>query len=235
MKIKKGQLFNYSKYQESLYTLQKIYTDHGYIQTQIADSTDIDKENKIISVVLDINESKRSYIEAIYFKGNDKTKNYVLERSIYTEVGEIFNSSKLMDSIMSLYNLGFFTNVQYDIQPGTAPGLLKITYILDETKTAEIKFGLSIPVGQSQVPELTLFAEINEKDFVGKEINTWRARIGSLYKQGFTLNVDDPWFYNYPWSLGASIKFYHDWQRLVYRKLTGKDFDDYEQATGSAG
>ena len=241
LKLKEGQFFNYSKYQEALYALQRKYTDSGYIQTEITDKPIIDKENKIIDIEISIKESKRSYIEAIYFKGNDKAKNYVLKRAISTEVGEIFNSAKLMDSIIGLHNLGFFANVEYDIQPGSASGLLKITYIVEEQQTAEVRFGLSIPATQWP-PELTLFVEINEKNFLGRQIITSGKAEASLYKQGVDFSVDDPWFLNFPWSLGASLKFYHNWRQKVYRTIYDEDKGDdedesdiraeYEEASG---
>lgn len=222
LKLKKGQLFNYTKYQETLYTLQTKYTDAGYIQTIINDEPIIDDENETITIKISIVESKRSYIEAVYFKGNEKTKNYVLERTVVTEVGEIFNSSKLMASLIKLHNLGFFSNVEYDIQQGSAPGLLKITYIMEEQQTAEIRFGLQIPANKWP-PEITLFAELAEKNFLGRELQFSGKVDVSLYKQGFDISIDDPWFLNYPWSLGASLKLYHNWHETAYRKINFED------------
>lgn len=226
VKLKEGVIFNYTKYKESIFALQKKYNDGGYIQTVVTDTPIIDKENKVISLDIEILESKRSYIEAVYFKGNEKTKNYILERTVFTEVGEIFNSSKLMDSMIALYNLGFFANVEYDIQEGSAPGLLKITYILEEQQTADIKFGLTIPA-TDWPPEITLFAEINESDLTGREIIVNGRVEASLYKQGFSFSLDDPWFLNYPWSLGGSVSFYHNWIRKVLREISDKDRAEY--------
>lgn len=227
LKLKEEQTFNYSKYQEDLFTLRRKYTDSGYVQTIISDELEVDKERKIISANITIIESKQSYIEAIYFRGNEKTKNYVLERTVLTEVGEIFNSSKMMDSLIMLYNLGYFSNVTYEIQQGSAPGLLKIIYIVDEQLTAEVKFGLQVPATKDVLYGITLFGEVGEKNFTGRGINT-RARIdGSASSQGFDVSIEDPWFLNYPWSFGGSVKFYHYWVRNVLRKITAEDRKKY--------
>jgi outer membrane protein assembly complex protein YaeT len=227
IKLRPGQIFNFSRYQETLYSMQMKYTTRGYIETRIKDKTDIDESTKTINVKIDISESKCSYVEAIYFKGNSKTKDYVLKRAIYMTEGEIFNSNKLMDSMIGLYNLGFFSNVDYDIQPGSASGLLIVTFVVEEQKTAEVKFGVSIPANFSQtgqyIPEITLFAQIQEKNFLGRELNLSSKVEGSLYKQGFNFSLDDPWFLSYPWSFGASVSLYHNWIRKVYRKI--KDYD----------
>lgn len=242
MRLREEQTFNYSKYQDDIFSLRRKYNDSGYVQTIISDELKIDKEKKIISAVINVIESKQSYIEAIYFRGNEKTKTYVLERTVLTEVGEIFNSSKMMDSLIMLYNLGYFSNVNYEIQQGSAPGLLKIIYIVEEQLTAEVKFGLQVPATADVLYGITLFGEVGEKNFVGRGL-TVKARVdASASSQGFETSIEDPWFLNYPWSFGGTVRFYHYWVRNVLRKLTeddrnsypGKDEDEIRQAYSDA-
>ncbi|HOL56637.1 MAG TPA: outer membrane protein assembly factor BamA [Spirochaetota bacterium] len=233
MKLRPGNILNYSKFQEDMFSLQKKYNDSGYVQTQVSYEPEVDEENKIITFKVKIVESKLSYIEAVYFKGNVKTKNYVLYRAIYTEVGQIFDSSKLIASIYGLYNLGFFSKVDYDIQVGSAEGLLKITYILEEQSTAEIRFGMQITTNKWPL-DITLFGEITEKNFLGRELTIGGKIDLSLYKQGFEFRLEDPWFLNYPWSLGTSLKFYHNWTQKVYRKLTIEDYQTYAKSSGAS-
>jgi len=229
MKIREGYIFNYSRFQEDLYSISKKYTDSGYIQTQIKETPIIDNENKIISYQIDITESERSYIEAVYFSGNTKTKDYVLHRAVYTEVGDIFTSNSLMSSIMGLYNLGFFSKVEYDIQPGSAPGLLKITYLIEEQSTAELRFGLQVTTNKWP-PEITFFGEITERNFLGREMTISGKVEASAYKQGFEFRWEDPWFWNYPWLIGGSVKFYHNWHNKVLRTLNESDYLAYYKA-----
>jgi outer membrane protein assembly complex protein YaeT len=226
LKLRKGNIFNYSRYQEDKFAIQKKYTDSGYVETTIEETPVVNDENSMISFKLRITESSQSYIEGVYFTGNIKTKDYVLFRAVSTKTGEIFNSAKLFASYMSLYNLGFFSKVEYDIQPGTSKGLLKITYIVEEQSTAEIRFGLSISANKIP-PDLTLFGELTEKNFLGREIVASAKVDGSLYKQGFTISLTDPWFFSYPISFGASAKFYHEWTTKVLKALTQDDINRY--------
>ncbi|OHD10729.1 MAG: outer membrane protein assembly factor BamA [Spirochaetes bacterium GWC1_27_15] len=234
LKLRKDNIFNYSKFQEDKFTIQKKYNDYGYVQTVIEEEPIVDNENSTISFKFKITESKRSYIEAVYFKGNTKTKNYVLYRAVSTEAGQIFDYSKLVSSVYGLMNLGFFTKAEPDVQQGSAPGLLKITYLLEEQSTAEIRFGLQITTNKWP-PEVTLFGELTEKNFLGRELVVSGKVDLSLYKQGFTFSIDDPWFFNYPWSLGASAKFYHEWEQKVLKTLSGKDWEKYRADSNSSG
>ncbi|HOV15479.1 MAG TPA: BamA/TamA family outer membrane protein, partial [Spirochaetota bacterium] len=134
--------------------------------------------------------------------------------------------SRLVSSVYGLMNLGFFSKVEPDIQQGSAPGLLKITYIIEEQSTAEIRFGLQVTTNKWP-PDVTLFGEISEKNFLGRELVMSGKIDLSMYKQGFTFTLDDPWFFNYPWSLGASVKFYHEWTQQILRNLNNNDYDKY--------
>ncbi|MBR6199893.1 MAG: outer membrane protein assembly factor BamA [Spirochaetales bacterium] len=226
LKLKPGAILNHSKLQEDLYSLTKQYNDSGYVETQVAQDTVVDEENKTISFKIFIQESKLSYIEAVYFKGNTKTKNYVLYRAVYTQVGQIFDSSKLISSVYALHNLGFFSKVEPDIKPGSAPGLLKITYVLEEQSTAEVRFGVQVTTN-NWPPEITLFGQVSERNFLGRELVISGKVDLALSEQGFTFSISDPWFLNYPWSMGASLEFYHNWYQKVYRKLTVDDYQAY--------
>jgi outer membrane protein insertion porin family len=231
LKLKKGSIFNFSKFQEDLFSIRKKYTDSGYVQTMIEEQPVVDDKNSTISFRLKISESKRSYIESVYFRGNTKTKDYVLYRAVFTEVGQIFDSSKLMSSIVGLYNLGFFSKVEYDIQQGSADGLLKVTYLLEEQSTAEVRFGMQITTNKWP-PDVNFFAEITERNWLGRELVLGGKVDLSVYKQGFEFKLDDPWFFNLPWSLGTSMEFYHTWDHKILKQLSNEDFEQYEQLSG---
>lgn len=218
LKLKKGHLFNFSKFQEDIFTIQKKYNDFGYVETTYEDEQIIDDESRTITVKLKIRESKRSYIEAVYFKGNTKTKDYVLHRAVATKVGDIFDYSKLVSSYIGLQNIGFFTKIEWDIQRGSVPGLVKIIYILEEGSSAEIRAGLQISTSKWP-PDFTLFGELTEKNFLGRQLIARGKVEASIYKQGFEFSLNDYWFMNQPWSLGASVKFYHNWNQKVYREI----------------
>lgn len=225
-KLRVGQVFNYTKFQEDLYNMQKRYNDYGYVETRIDRVPVINDEEQIISFKIIIVESARSYIEAVYFRGNEKTKEYVMDRVVATRVGEIFNFSNLMMSYYNLRNLGFFSNVEWDIQPGSSPGLLKIVYVVEEQSTAELKFGLQITTS-SWPPEFTLFGEIGERNFVGRQIAMSGKVDLSIYRQSIRYSLDDPWFLNFPWSLGATVEFAHNWHQKILKNFSTNEKDEY--------
>lgn len=225
-KLREGQVFNYTKYQIDLYMLNLKYRNAGYIETRIEDIPNIDEENKVVSFKINITESKRSYIESVYFRGNEKTKTYVLERYVYTKVGDILDQSNLELSRTYLMNLGYFNNVTYDIQQGSKPGLLKVIYILEERLTADFKFGLQVAMSEWP-PDVSLFAEVAENNFLGREIIMSGKVEIALSKQGGQFKIQDPWFLGAPVSLSSTLQFYHNWDQTILRKLTTDDYLNY--------
>ncbi len=232
MKLKKDQLFSYSKFMMDMYYLDLKYRNAGYVETEINEEPVFDDETKTITYKLNIVESKRSYIEAVYFKGNTKTKTYVLERAVYTKTGDIMDQSNLTLSRDVLMGMGYFNNVTFEIQRGSTSGLLKIIYILEERNTAELKLGVTISTSSWPI-NASLFAEINEKNFLGRELNMSGKIEASLYKQGLEVKLSDPWFMNLPVSLGTSVSFYHNWTQKVLRRLTADDYYDYDGSNPS--
>lgn len=226
LRLREGQIYNHERFIMDLYSINMKYRNSGYIETRITERPVIDKDKKTISYEIDIRESSRSYIEAVYFRGNEKTKDYVLYRTIHTKVGDILDQSSLEMSRISLQNLNFFSKVTYELQEGSSPGLLKIIYVLEEQSTAEFKFGLQIATS-SWPPEVTLFGELAERNFLGRQLTLSGKVDLSMYKQGISVNIQDPWFLNYPWSLGGSLNFYHNWTQKVLRKLTPEDYENY--------
>ncbi|MCK4799263.1 MAG: outer membrane protein assembly factor BamA, partial [Spirochaetes bacterium] len=225
LRLKPGKIFNKSLFKKDVRSIKKIYEESSYPETKIQEEHVIDENNKVISYQLTIKESKTSYIEAVYFEGNIKTKDYILYRVIKTEVGDLFNYKKLNDSIIELENINFFSKVDYEIKEGSATGLITITYLLKEQVTKDMIFGFKIPVDKWP-PDITLFGKITERNWLGRELEISGKADFGLYKQFINFRLEDPKFLNSPFSLGASIEFGHRWERCILREVS-HEIDEY--------
>ncbi len=75
-----------------------LYYESGYIFNSIAMTQNRDEAAGSISYKISIVERDRAHIGSITFKGNTKTKDYVIAREIPLEVGEVFSKSKVIDA-----------------------------------------------------------------------------------------------------------------------------------------
>ena len=89
-------------------------------------------------------EQDRAHIESIAFKGNKKTKDFVLYRELPLEVGDIFSKAKIMEGLRNLYNLQYFSAVDPQMFPGSAENLMNLVISVEEQSTADIQFGITL-------------------------------------------------------------------------------------------
>ncbi|MCX7832903.1 MAG: outer membrane protein assembly factor BamA, partial [Ignavibacteria bacterium] len=111
--IQKGDVYNYKKIYSNLYgnesetDISSLYYDLGYL----AYSADLKEEpvgtNKV-NLVIEITENNQFKLGLISIEGNDKTKDKVIRRELYTIPGDYFTRSNLKRSLQQLNALNYF-------------------------------------------------------------------------------------------------------------------------------
>ncbi len=216
----KGDIFNYEKFERNLRgnenqtDVTSLYLDNGYLTFNLDES-----ENKIGNDSLDIDikiEEKNQFkIGRVDILGNDKTKDKVIRRELYSVPGDYFNRALLIRSIQQLANLKYF-NVE------KLYGQDAVNYKLFNDSTVNVSFsveekssdylnasvGYSGSFGFSGAVGVTLSNFAIDKPFSlgGGQILSfnWQFGVGSLYRT-FTLGFTEPWLFNTPTLLGFEV------------------------------
>lgn len=109
-------------------------------------------------------------LSEVRFEGNQKTRDYVIEREIKAVPGEPFNWRVIEGDMRRLFHLGFFQNVvppeiEWDLgdDPNERPDL-KVTYILEERQTGSAGFG----AGYSSSSGLMGYVEVSDDNLFGR-------------------------------------------------------------------
>ena len=227
-----GKVFSQESMQEDASAIQSLYFDRGYIFIQADASTYLNPQTKKVDVTYALNEGMVGYVDKIKIKGNIKTKDKVVRRSLRIYPGERFDGEKLKRSKERLQNLGFFEEVGYDIEPSSSqePDKRDLVVEVKESKTGEFSFG----GGYSSVDKLIGFIEVAQKNFdwknfpyftgAGQDLRL-RAELGSI-TQNFELSFTEPWMFDYPVSFGF------DGYRRVRDRETDVGFGYNEKRTG---
>jgi len=101
----------------NLYAVNKIiedittnYNNNGYINCNVQKELKVtDSPNgNTVDVTLNINNGEQFKVNRISFKGNAKTKDKILRRSIMIDEGDVFSINKLKDSVSQLSQIGYF-------------------------------------------------------------------------------------------------------------------------------
>ncbi|HUI72821.1 MAG TPA: POTRA domain-containing protein, partial [Spirochaetia bacterium] len=87
---KPGKTLSLQKLQADIGRIQDLYYENGYIFNTFERKETRDDATKTISYTITVGEMDKAHIESIIFKGNTKTKEYVLRRELPFEEGEVF-------------------------------------------------------------------------------------------------------------------------------------------------
>ena len=131
----KGKPQNIAAINYAMEQINQCYYNKGYILSKI-DSIYDDPDG---TLNLSITEGK---INSISIKGNEKTKEYVIERNIMTEPGTVYNENQMKQDLVRLYSTQAFKDVNRSIEASPDdPDKYDITIELKEQRTASVSIG----------------------------------------------------------------------------------------------
>ena len=131
----KGKPQNIAAINNAMEKINEYYYSKGYILSKI-DSVYDDPDG---TLNLSIAEGK---INKIIITGNEKTKEYVIERNIMTEPGTVYNENILKQDLVRLYSTQAFKDVNRTIEVSDDdPEKFDITIELKEQRTASVSVG----------------------------------------------------------------------------------------------
>jgi outer membrane protein insertion porin family len=131
----KGRPQNITAINAAMEGINSCYYTKGYILSKI-DSI-YDDPDGVLN--LSIAEGK---INKILLSGNEKTKEYVIERNIMTEPGTVYNENIIKQDLVRLYSTQAFKDVDRTIEVSQDdPDKFDVTITLKEQRTASVSIG----------------------------------------------------------------------------------------------
>lgn len=206
----KGKPQNISQINEAISKIQNCYNSKGYILARIESVSDDPDGTINVSI-------KEGTINRIMIAGNEKTKDYVIERNVLTEPGTIYNENLLKEDLVRLYATQAFKDVTREIEPTDEPDVYDITINIEEQRTATVSVGGGI----DSVTGVFGSMGIADNNFLGRGE---RISLNGIAGTGVILNDSSikrrmniqaelsyfkPYFYNADTSLMSKI-YYRD-------------------------
>ncbi|MEW6194445.1 MAG: outer membrane protein assembly factor BamA [Bacteroidota bacterium] len=227
LEFQKGDIFDYEKfnfnlnYNEKQSDVSSLYQDNGYLAFGV-DAKEQKVAEDSIDILIRVNENNRFKIGKVDIQGNDRTKDKVIRRELYTIPGNYFSRSYILRSIQQLSNLQYF-NVEalykgIDYRP-VNDSTVNITYKVEEKSSDYVNasvgysgaFGFSGSIGFT----MTNFSITEPFQMGGGQVLnfSWQFGVGNYYRT-FTLGFTEPWFLNTPTLIGFDL--FDTRQRYVY-------------------
>ena len=215
--IKKGEVFNIKKNEESIKNIYKFYSNNGYIKCNIDYLPEV--EGRKINITYFINPGKIYYAEEIKIKGNKITKDKVIRREIQLEPGDKITEEKIKKSFNKLRDTNYFENIQIYpeiIDEGKANIIVDVK---EREKTGLFLIGggyssIDKFIGMVSIQQIN-FDITNPPKFVGGGQNLFLSfEIGTISKN-YRFSFTEPYLFDKPIYFGPDIyrlrREWNDW------------------------
>ncbi len=201
MQMKKGDVFNVSRFREDVLKVTELYSRKGYAYADVNPQTKVNDTEGTVDLEMVINRGSKVYVGTINVIGNVITRDNVIRRAFLMREGELYNSAKLDVSKNRINNLGFFEDVKVDTHRGSEPDLIDIDTVVTERPTGSISIG----AGFSSVENLIFNASISKDNLFGRGQNLKFSTQLSSTRLDFNLSFSDPRIFDSNISAGFDV------------------------------
>ena len=147
-------------------------------------------ENLTMNVEIQINETRKVFVERIEVEGNSTTLDEVIRLQFDFVEGDPFNRRKVLEAVDKIRGLGFFSNVETSTRNGSAPEKIIIEVKLTEKPTGSLGIGAGYNSSDGTVATFN----VNERNFLGKGQTVKLDLSTSKIKKQTELGFEDPSF-----------------------------------------
>jgi len=159
------------------------------------------REERTVTLIFQLNEGPRAFIERIEIGGNNRTQDRVIRREFRLAEGDPLNVTQVRRSRDRLRALGYFSDVQVTTSPGSAPDRIILNTQVTERSTGEFSLG----GGYSTDAGFLVDFGIRERNFLGTGIDTRFNVTLAQRRSQVDISVTDPQFLDRNLAAGIDI------------------------------
>ncbi|MGY8706550.1 outer membrane protein assembly factor BamA [Bradyrhizobium sp. 18BD] len=193
-----GSLYNVESVEKSTEEMQIEASRRGYSFAVVRPSGDRNFEAHTVSVVFNVDEGPRSYIERINLRGNTRTRDYVIRREFDISEGDAYNRALVDRAERRLKNLDYFKSVKITTEPGSSSDRVILIVDMEEKSTGDF----SISGGYSTTDGALAEVSISERNLLGKGLYAKASVSYGQYSRGISLSFVEPYLLDYRLALG---------------------------------
>jgi len=216
--IDAGDWYNADEVEKTVTKLTDELSKKGFVFVEVVPDIQRDRASGKLSVIFDIKENAKIFVNRINITGNTRTLDEVIRREFRLSEGNVFNVSKIRESRRNIERLNYFSKVDIDSER-VDYDKADINVNVEEKSTGYFNIG----VGYSTVNGALVRAGITENNFMGKgqqvSLSAGRSQRTTDYDFSFT----EPYFMGRRLSAGFDL-FY---QTEDYQDESNYDMDTY--------
>ena len=223
--VQPEEIFSRAKIDQSVENITAILSNIGYAFANVNPITDVDRDNRLVSVNFFVDPGKRVYVRRIQFVGNTKSKDEVMRREMRQFEGAWFSQAAIDRSRVRMQRLTYFESVEIETPP--VPGTddqVDVIVTVEERPAGSFTVGL----GYSQIQQLIASLSVQQDNFLGSGKRLTAGLSHSSILSSFNLSFDNPY-----WTEdGVSRGFYGRYQEFDQAAANISAFTSSEWAVG---
>ncbi|OAF10366.1 outer membrane protein assembly factor BamA [Bradyrhizobium neotropicale] len=202
-RVNVGSLYNVESVEKSTEEMQIEASRRGYAFAVVRPSGDRNFEAHTVSVVFNIDEGPRTYIERINIRGNTRTRDYVIRREFDISEGDAYNRALVDRAERRLKNLDYFKSVKIATEPGSSSDRVVLIVDLEEKSTGDF----SISGGYSTTDGALAEVSVSERNLLGRGLYGKASVSYGQYSRGISLSFVEPYLLDYRLALGMDVSW----------------------------
>ncbi|MCP3408837.1 outer membrane protein assembly factor BamA [Bradyrhizobium sp. CCGB01] len=200
-RVNVGALYNVEAVEKSVEEMQIEASRRGYAFAVVRPGGDRNFEAHTVSVVFNIDEGPRTYIERINVRGNTRTRDYVIRREFDISEGDAYNRALVDRAERRLKNLDYFKTVKITTEPGSSSDRVVLIVDLEEKSTGDF----SVSGGYSTTDGALAEVSISERNLLGRGLFAKASVTYGQYARGYSLSFVEPYLLDYRVALGLDL------------------------------
>ncbi|MBR1168886.1 outer membrane protein assembly factor BamA [Bradyrhizobium sp. DASA03005] len=200
-RINVGSLYNVELVEKSVEEMQIEASRRGYAFAVVRPGGDRNFEAHTVSVVFNVDEGPRTYIERINLRGNTRTRDYVIRREFDISEGDAYNRALVDRAERRLKNLDYFKTVKITTEPGSSSDRVILIVDMEEKSTGDF----SVSGGYSTTDGALAEVSISERNLLGRGLFAKASVTYGQYARGYSLSFVEPYLLDYRVALGLDL------------------------------
>ena len=211
--LREGDFFNRSYLAESVQILTEHYADRGFYFANVTPVSNLSDAAESVDVIFEVKKGPLYFIREIDIAGNTVTVDPVVRREVRLVEGQLYSQREVLVTRLRLERLGFFEEVDIQMEPTEMPEQLDMAIRVVEKPTGSFSFG----AGFSSQDGFVATGSLSQANLFGRGYAASASVDFGGSTQRFFLSLTDPYF------LGS------DFSMAITGFLTSLDFESFEQ------
>ena len=198
-----GSLYNVEQVEKSVEDMQIEASRRGFAFAVVRPNGDRNFDAHTVSIVFNVDEGPRTYIERINLRGNTRTRDYVILREFDISEGDAYNRALVDRAERRLKNLDFFKSVKLTTEPGSSSDRVILNVDIEEKSTGDFTVSGGYSTSDGALAEVS----VSERNLLGRGLYAKASVSYGQYSRGISFSFVEPYLLEQRVALGLDVYY----------------------------